>query len=198
YNTAGDPSDWTTSVRSDAFGDGYTGQTMVMTQTDQMLLDTLGYTIAGTAAPTPTPTPTASPTPTPTPTPTLSNPQEAQLLSLANVAFGGPPTQAAFDAASSMLLAGSALTKVAMTFMQDPQYKAIYGADVTNSSFVHAVFSEAHIPPNSVAEMKDIRALAYGGMSRADMLVIASENPSHTAYMGTLSPAAAGYVLIPS
>jgi hypothetical protein len=85
-----------------------------------------------------------------------------------------------------------------MTFMQDPQYKSIYGADVTASSFVHAVFAEAHIPPNAVAEMKDIRSLAYGGMSRADMLVIASENPGHTAYMATLSPQASGSVLIPS
>jgi hypothetical protein len=202
FNTAGDPSDWTTSVRSDAFGDGYTDQTMVMTQTDQTLLDTLGYTIAGAPAPTPvatptaTPTPTAAPAPTPTSPPVLSSAQEAQILSLANVAFGGAPTQAEFDAASNMLLGGSSLTQVAMTFMQDPQYRKVYGADGTSSSFVHAVFAEAHIPPNASAEMKDIRSIAYGSMSRADMLVIASESSSHTAYMATLSPGAAGYSLI--
>jgi hypothetical protein len=198
FNTTGDPGDWTTSVRSDAFGDGYTDQTMVMTQTDQTLLDTLGYTIAGTPAPTPVATATPTPTTAPTPTsaPVLSGAQEAQLLSLANVAFGGAPTQAEFDAASTMLLGGSTLTQVAMTFMHDPQYSTIYGADVTSSSFVHAVFAEAHIPPNASVEMKDIRSIAYGNMSRADMLVIASESSSHTAYMATLSPAAAGYTLI--
>lgn len=197
FNTIGDPSDWTTSVRSDAFGDGYTGQTMVMTQTDQTLLDTLGYTIAGAPIPAPTPTPTSTPAPTPTPTstPALSAAQEARILSLANVTFGAAPTQAEFDAAATIVIGGGSLNQVAMAFMQDPEYSAVYGGDKTPSSFVHAVFAEAHIPANAWVEMKDIRSIAYGSLSRADMLVMASQDSAHTAYMSTLSPAAAGYTL---
>lgn len=198
FNTTGDPSDWTTSVKGDAFGDGYTGQTMVMTQTDQNLLGALGYAIAAGPAPAPAPTPAVKPTPTPAPSPTpaLSGAQEAQILSLANVAFGGAPTQAAFDAAATMLLGGRTLTQVAMTFMQDPQYSTIYETDVTNSSFADAVFAEAHIPPNTSAEMKGVGSIVPRITSRANMLVVASESSSHTAYMATLSPAAAGYTLM--
>jgi hypothetical protein len=204
FNTTGDASDWAPSVRSDAFGDGYTGQTMVMTQTDQTLLDALGYTVAGSTTPTPVATPTATPvqaptpvpTPVPAPAPALSSAQETSILSLANVAFGGAPTQAEFDAASTMVLGGSTLNQVAMAFMQDPRYSEIYGTDRTARRFVHAVFAEAHIPANASVELNDVRSLTDRSMSRADLLVSASESSSHTAYMETLSPAAAGYTLI--
>lgn len=199
FNTQGDPSDWTTSVRSDVFGDGYTDQTMVMTQTDKTLLDTLGYTIAGSAAPAPvataTPVPTPTPTPTPTAVPALSAAQQTEILSLANVALGAAPTQAEFTAAATTMIDGGSLTQVAMAFMQDPEYSSIYGADTTAASFVHTVFAEAHIPANTSMEARDIRSIAYGNLSQASMLVLASQNSSHTAYMSTLSPAAAGYTL---
>ncbi|HEX3574924.1 MAG TPA: NF038122 family metalloprotease [Rhodopila sp.] len=198
FDTTGDSSDWTPSVRSDAFGDGYTGQTMVMTQTDQTLLDVLGYTVAGAPTPISVPTPTATPVQAPVPvaTPALSSAQDASILSLANVAFGGAPTQAEFDAASAMVLRGSTVSQVAMAFMQDPRYSKIYGADGTASRFVHAVFAEAHIPANASVELNDVRSLADRSMSRADLLVSVSESSGHTAYMETLSPAAAGYTLI--
>jgi hypothetical protein len=116
----------TSAIRSMQQSD--TGQTMVMTQTDQTLLDTLGYTIAGAPAPAPVPTPTSISTPS--------------------------PTQAEFNAASTMLLGGSTRTQFAMTFMQDPKCSTVNGADVTNSSFVRAAFAEAHIPVNASVEMK--------------------------------------------
>ncbi len=194
FDTAGDPSDWATPGGGDAFGNGYTGRTMVMTQTDRTVLDTLGYTIAGATAPAPAPSPAA--TPNPPSTAVLTAPKEARILSLANVAFGAPPTQAEFDRASAIMASGGSLTQVAMAFMQDPRYLAVYGANKTPASFVHAVFAEAHIPANVSAEIRDIRSIAYGKLSDAGMLVIASQSTAHAAYMSTLSPVASGHTLV--
>ncbi len=179
FDTTGDPSDWAAGIRGDVFGQGYTGQTMAMTSTDETVLSALGYNLT-TPAPAPTPTPT---------------PLQSQILSLANVEFGAPPTPTEAAKAATMLISGNTLQQVALSFMSDPRYAAQFATDTTASSFVHAVFAGAHVPATSVNESSFIRSLANHALSRADILVAAAINPAHTAYMAALPPVSSGYTV---
>lgn len=61
----GDGGDWASSVTGDSFGDASPDTVDAVTQTDQRVMDVIGWTLASATTPAPTPTPTPTPTPAP-------------------------------------------------------------------------------------------------------------------------------------
>ncbi len=104
-----------------------------------------------------------------------------QAYRLYQAAFNRTPDKAGFGYQMQALDKGATLKQVAQNFLNSPEFRITYGANLDDSNFVTQLYQNVlHRPPDTGGLDFQIKALA-SGTDRAQLLVNFSESPENQA-----------------